>query len=60
MAGRTPDRSEYLAAAREMAATGHPILARLMAEEAADLTEHPEEAARILRDFPDRSLCQEG
>jgi hypothetical protein len=52
MAGCQPTRDEYLAAAREMADTGHSTLARLLAEEAADRTDNPQEAARILRDFP--------
>ncbi|WFB07789.1 hypothetical protein LRS74_12590 [Streptomyces sp. LX-29] len=60
MAGRLPTRSEYLDAAQEMAATGHPTLARLLAEEAADRTDDPAEAARILREFSGRSLRREG
>ncbi|MEK8171804.1 hypothetical protein NKH77_27885 [Streptomyces sp. M19] len=52
MPGYPPTRSELLDAAREMAATGRPTLARLLAEEAANQTADPQEAARILRDFP--------
>ncbi|MEU2869158.1 hypothetical protein ABZ769_08120 [Streptomyces olivoreticuli] len=56
-----PTRSEYLDAAREMADTGRPTLARLLAEEAVDLycADAPDEAADILRDFPGRSFRQE-
>ncbi|WP_326689760.1 hypothetical protein OIE63_23130 [Streptomyces sp. NBC_01795] len=56
MTGRMPDGFDYLDAAYEMAATGRPTLARLLAEEAAALTTDPDEAAHILRDFPDNSL----
>ncbi|MFD4505116.1 hypothetical protein [Streptomyces sp. NPDC058457] len=57
---RTFDRpSDYLDAAREMADSGRPALARLLAEEAADRTPDPTEAARILTDFPGPSLRQE-
>ncbi|WP_320777902.1 hypothetical protein [Streptomyces sp. CRN 30] len=52
--------SDYVDAAREMAATGHPTLARLLAEEAADRTANPDDKARILAEFPGRSLRQEG
>ncbi|CAL9535439.1 hypothetical protein SUDANB106_04143 [Streptomyces sp. enrichment culture] len=55
MAGREPDRSDFLDAAREMADTGRPDLARWLAEEAADRTTDPHEAARILADYPDPS-----
>ncbi|MCH5676914.1 hypothetical protein [Streptomyces gilvus] len=51
--------ADYLEAARQMAATGHPTLARLLAEEAADRTSNPAEAARILNEFPGSSLRQE-
>ncbi|GGS07950.1 hypothetical protein GCM10010269_53810 [Streptomyces humidus] len=44
--------ADYLDAAREMAASGRPALARLLAEEAADRTPDPTEAARILNAFP--------
>lgn len=56
MPTHVPDDFNYLDAAREMAATGRPTLARLLAEEAAALTADPDEATRILRDFPNRSL----
>ncbi|WP_437089645.1 hypothetical protein [Streptomyces sp. enrichment culture] len=52
--------SDYVDAAREMADTGRPTLARLLAEEAADLTPDPDGKARILAEFPGRSLRQEG
>ncbi|MEU4964739.1 hypothetical protein [Streptomyces smyrnaeus] len=52
MPGHLPDSFDYLDAAHEMAHTGHPVLARLLAEEAATLTTDPDEAARILRRFP--------
>ncbi|MGI5352951.1 hypothetical protein ACQEU8_32940 [Streptomyces sp. CA-250714] len=52
MPGHMPDSFDYLDAAHEMANTGRPTLARLLAEEAATLTDDPEEAARILRRFP--------
>jgi hypothetical protein len=42
-----------------MANSGRSVLARLLAEEAADRTPDPEEAARILRDFPRPSPRQE-
>ncbi|MDT0436913.1 MULTISPECIES: hypothetical protein [Streptomyces] len=51
--------SDYLDAAREMADTGRPALARLLAEEAADRTPDPKEAARILAGFLGRSLRKE-
>lgn len=47
---------DYLEAAREMAANGRSTLARLLAEEAADRTPDPGEAARILNEFPGPSL----
>ncbi|MFE0675575.1 hypothetical protein [Streptomyces sp. NPDC058867] len=53
------DSSDFLDAAREMADTGRPTLARLLAEEAADRTENPEDKARFLAEFPGRSLRQE-
>ncbi|MFI0740814.1 hypothetical protein ACH4PU_22405 [Streptomyces sp. NPDC021100] len=57
---RSFDRaSDYLDAAREMADTGRPALARLLAEEAANRTADPSEAARILAEFPDPSLRRE-
>jgi hypothetical protein len=59
MPGRDSTRDEYLAAAREMADAGRPTLARLLAEEAADRTAEPADAARILADFPGRSLRTE-
>lgn len=52
--------TDYLDAAREMADSGRPTLARLLAEEAADRTPDPEEAARIRAEFTGRSLRQEG
>jgi hypothetical protein len=51
--------SDFVDAAREMADTGRPTLARLLAEEAADRTPDPDAAARILAEFPGRSLRQE-
>jgi hypothetical protein len=48
-----PTRSELLDYADQMAATGRPNLARLCAEEAAQQTPDPNEAARILADYPD-------
>ncbi|MEU1269829.1 hypothetical protein [Streptomyces sp. NPDC005799] len=51
--------ADYLEAARQMADTGRPTLARLLAEEAADRTADPAEAARILNEFPGSSLRQE-
>ncbi|WP_112494255.1 hypothetical protein [Streptomyces qinglanensis] len=52
MPGHLPDSFDYLDAAHEMAHTGRPTLARLLAEEAATRTDDPDEAARILRHFP--------
>ncbi|MER5549464.1 hypothetical protein ABT072_45470 [Streptomyces sp. NPDC002589] len=51
--------SDYVDAAREMADSGRPTLARLLAEEAADRTQDPHEAARILAEFPARTLRKE-
>ncbi|MBL3667396.1 hypothetical protein JL475_15635 [Streptomyces sp. M2CJ-2] len=51
--------ADYLEAAREMAVSGRSALARLLAEEAADRTSDPAEAARILREFPGPSERQE-
>ncbi|MFF2201156.1 hypothetical protein [Streptomyces sp. NPDC058145] len=51
--------TDYLDAAREMADSGRPTLARLLAEEAADRTPNPNEAARILAEFAGHSLRQE-
>ncbi|MFC8517477.1 hypothetical protein [Streptomyces sp. NPDC057257] len=51
--------ADYLEAARQMAVTGRPTLARLLAEEAADRTADVAEAARILNEFPGLSLRQE-
>ncbi|EGG49608.1 hypothetical protein SGM_0683 [Streptomyces griseoaurantiacus M045] len=51
--------ADYADAAREMADAGRPTLARLLAEEAADRTPDPNEAARILAEFPGHSLRQE-
>jgi len=51
--------ADYLDAARQMADTGRPTLARLLAEEAAERTPDPAEAARILHEFPAPSLRQE-
>ncbi|WP_406394416.1 hypothetical protein [Streptomyces sp. NBC_00887] len=51
--------ADYVAAAREMADAGRPTLARLLAEEAADRTDNPADAARILNEFPGNSLRQE-
>ncbi|MFD6423108.1 hypothetical protein [Streptomyces sp. NPDC060198] len=52
--------ADYLDAAREMADSGRPTLARLLAEEAADRTTDPTEAARIRTEFTGNSLRQEG
>ncbi|MFI6860755.1 hypothetical protein ACIBKZ_12740 [Streptomyces sp. NPDC050421] len=52
--------ADYVAAAREMADVGRPTLARLLAEEAADLTTDPAEADRIRAEFPDDSARREG
>ncbi|MFF4396869.1 hypothetical protein [Streptomyces sp. NPDC001480] len=51
--------ADYLDAAREMADSGRPALARLLAEEAADRTPDPNEAARILDEFPGGTLRRE-
>jgi hypothetical protein len=57
---RTFNRAaDYVEAAREMADAGRPALARLLAEEAADRTPDPQDAARILGEFPGPSLRQE-
>ncbi|MEW2123119.1 hypothetical protein AB0891_05270 [Streptomyces sp. NPDC007259] len=44
---RFTDVSDFLNAAREMAESGRPALARLLVEEAADRTTDPAEADRI-------------
>ncbi|MCI3241164.1 MULTISPECIES: hypothetical protein [Streptomyces] len=51
--------ADNVEAARQMAATGRPALARLLAEEATDRASDPAESARILREFPGPSLRQE-
>ncbi|MEU1262675.1 hypothetical protein OIE82_10975 [Streptomyces althioticus] len=51
--------ADYLDAAREMASTGRPTLARLLAEEASARTADPEDAARILAEFPGGTLRSE-
>jgi hypothetical protein len=51
--------ADFLEAAREMADSGRPALARLLAEEAATRTTDPQEAARILGDFPGPDPRQE-
>ncbi|MFE1749198.1 hypothetical protein ACFW88_01355 [Streptomyces anandii] len=51
--------ADYRDAARQMALTGRTALARLLAEEAADRTPNPAEAARILNDFPALEPLQE-
>ncbi|WP_112491627.1 hypothetical protein [Streptomyces bacillaris] len=51
--------ADYLDAAREMANSGRPTLARLLAEEAADRTTDPADAALIRAEFPGNSLRQE-
>ncbi|GAB2870167.1 hypothetical protein GCM10027074_42220 [Streptomyces deserti] len=51
--------ADYLSAARQMAVTGRTALARLLAEEAADRVSDPDEAARILREFPGPGLRKE-
>ena len=51
--------ADYLDAARQMADSGRPALARLLAEEAADRVADPAEVARILAEFPGPSLRQE-
>jgi len=50
--------ADYLDAARQMAGTGRPALARLLAEEVADRVSDPAEAARILAEFPGGNLRQ--
>ncbi|WP_031154849.1 hypothetical protein [Streptomyces xanthophaeus] len=60
MAGTEPTRADFLDAAHEMAAAGHPTLARLLAEEAADRTENPADKADILREFNGRDRNQRG
>ncbi|RKN10180.1 hypothetical protein [Streptomyces radicis] len=59
MTRQFPTTAEHLEAAHEMATTGRPTLARLLAEEAADRTDSEEEATRILRDFTGRTLRTE-
>ncbi|GGU06493.1 hypothetical protein [Streptomyces coeruleorubidus] len=44
--------ADHLDAAREMAATNRPLLAHLLAEEAARRTTDPATAARIRAAFP--------
>ncbi|MEV5535153.1 hypothetical protein [Streptomyces prunicolor] len=44
--------ADYLDAAREMARSNRWALARLLAEEAANRTSDPAQAARILAEFP--------
>ncbi|MFK4146938.1 hypothetical protein [Streptomyces sp. NPDC004065] len=51
--------ADYVDAARQMADSGRPTLARLLAEEAADRTPNSSEAARILDGFPGHSLRRE-
>ncbi|MGY5044438.1 hypothetical protein ACWDE0_02085 [Streptomyces sp. 900105755] len=51
--------ADYLDAARQMADTGRPTLARLLAEEAAYRVSDAAEATRILNEFPGSSLRQE-
>lgn len=51
--------ADYLSAARQMASTGRTALARLLAEEAADRVSDPDEATRILREFPGPGLRKE-
>ena len=51
--------ADYLDAAREMADSGRPTLARLLAEEAADRTTDPADADHIRAEFPGNSLRQE-
>ncbi|MBP8534359.1 hypothetical protein [Streptomyces sp. MK37H] len=43
--------ADFLDAAREMAESGRPALARLLVEEAAARTSDPAEAERILSDW---------
>lgn len=60
MAPQTFDTaSDFYDAAREMAITGRPTLARLLAEEAANRTPDPEEAAHIVAQFPGATLRRE-
>ncbi|MBB5934480.1 hypothetical protein [Streptomyces zagrosensis] len=59
MTGHHLTTAELLNGAREMADSGRPALARLLAEEAADHTANPTEAARILRHFPGPTPRQE-
>ncbi|MGW4924416.1 hypothetical protein [Streptomyces parvulus] len=51
--------TDYLDAARELADSGRPTLARLLAEEASARTSNPADAARILAEFPGGSLRSE-
>ncbi|GGY57167.1 hypothetical protein GCM10010326_59710 [Streptomyces xanthochromogenes] len=51
--------SDCLDAAREMAKSGRPTLARLLAEEAAARTPDSPDRARLLSEFPGRSLKRE-
>jgi hypothetical protein len=44
--------ADFVDAAREMAVSGRQFLAHLLAEEAAARTPDPEQAAKILADFP--------
>ncbi|NBM17064.1 hypothetical protein [Streptomyces sp. GC420] len=50
--------NDYLDAAREMARTGHPTLARLLAEEAAERATNPDETALVRGEFPSISARQ--
>jgi hypothetical protein len=45
-------REDYVDAAAEEAAAGHPGLASLLAEEAEDLPNDPADNARVAQDFP--------
>ncbi|MBW5483743.1 hypothetical protein [Streptomyces bambusae] len=60
MAGNEPSAADYVDAAQEMADTGHPLLAKLLAEEAANRTPDPTAAADILRQFGGRVLPANG
>ncbi|MFE9553664.1 hypothetical protein ACFYOD_09320 [Streptomyces sp. NPDC006703] len=51
--------SEFLDAAREMADSGRPTLARLLAEESAARTPDSQDRARLLSEFPGQSLKRE-
>ncbi|MEX3102585.1 MULTISPECIES: hypothetical protein [unclassified Streptomyces] len=51
--------ADYLNAAREMADSNRPTLARLLAEAAAELIPDPTEAARILAEFPAPTLRED-